>query len=103
MGTTMDKVPIIGHAKGLIHHAMGEHDRAGQALDTANGSVSMSLEYLRMAYNDIASPENMPNGNDGEHPEHPEVAASYTEQLAGALTPTEISRSTLRFIVTPDQ
>lgn len=95
---TMDKVPVVGHAKGWIHHAMGHHERAGQALDSANGSVSVAGEYLRMAYNDIVSEENQPLGSDGEHPE-----GSARVEGAGPLTPSEISQSTLRFVVTPEQ
>jgi len=93
--STVDKVPGIGHAKGWVHHACGDHERAGQALQSANQSVSLGVQSLKSAYQDISSPPRHLNG------QHPEGVASV--EAAGPLTPTEIRQSTLSFNVTPEQ
>lgn len=94
-GATANKAPVIGHLKGWIHHALGEHDKAGQALDSANRSVTVSFEFLRMAFQDIATPTHLPQGD------NPEAVPSV--ENAGPLTPSQIRQSTLRFIVTTEQ
>jgi hypothetical protein len=97
-GSTMDKVPLLGHAKGLVHHAVGDHHRGEQALDRANRSVTVSVEFFRMAFHDIATAESSQHVGDGELPEGlPNV------EVAGPLTPTQIRHSTHRFIVTNEQ
>lgn len=92
---SIDRVPVMGHAKGWLHHAMGEHDRAGQAIDSANRSVTAGVQFMRMAYHDITTPTTQNSG------EHPEGVAKM--EAAGPLTPDEIRQYTLRFDVTPEQ
>lgn len=96
----VDKVPLIGHAKGWVHHALGNHDRAGQALSRANRSVSAGSEFVKMAFQDIATPVHQLNAisETGEHP-----GGSASVENAGPLTPTELRESMFRFTVTREQ
>jgi hypothetical protein len=91
----MDKVPGVGHAKALVHHALGQHHRADEAMDAANRSTTEGVHSLRTAFRDITTP-----GRVGSHGESVDAASL---EPAGPLTPAEISQCTYRFRVQSDQ
>lgn len=93
---TMDKVPLVGHAKGWVHHALGEHERAGQSIQSANQSFGEGVKFMKMAYGDITNPSSSTSaGVYGEEP--------ASVEPAGPLTEAEIRQSTLSFMVEADQ
>eukprot|EP00747_Dinoflagellata_sp_TGD_P017922 gnl/TRDRNA2_/TRDRNA2_126152_c0_seq2.p1 gnl/TRDRNA2_/TRDRNA2_126152_c0~~gnl/TRDRNA2_/TRDRNA2_126152_c0_seq2.p1 ORF type:complete len:397 (+),score=54.56 gnl/TRDRNA2_/TRDRNA2_126152_c0_seq2:58-1248(+) len=56
--TTLDKVPGLGHTKGWMHHALGDHERGQEALAAANRSTEHGRSLVSSALTDMFEPCN---------------------------------------------
>jgi len=52
----MDKVPLLGHAKAVVHRAVGEHERAEQAMNEANRVTRKTTRQIGTALTDMLNP-----------------------------------------------
>jgi len=100
---SLDKVPGLGHAKALLHHSLGDHNRGNEALNNANLSAQRGSQLIGTALIDIfhgrsggaADPRAGGSANQFE------TGAHCT--AVGALSEAQINDSTLCFIVCEDQ
>lgn len=90
---SLDKVPLLGHAKGWVHHQIGDHERGAEATRAADQSTARTSILINAAVNDILqSPSS--SSADANSP-----ASAPAEPLS-----TEMLREhTVRFCVTEDQ
>lgn len=102
---SLDKVPLIGHAKALLHHRLGDQDRAEQAMEEANRSAERGRQLFGEALQDIFQ---------SRHPRSPGQGATSSPSSSsaglgpcatppGPLGDQEIREHTLCFRIAPEQ
>lgn len=92
-----DKVPLLGHAKALIHQAAGERERGEQAMNEANRVTAKTSGLIGSALADIFMP-----GSSSSQSEDP-WANERMITNAEPLTHPEIVQHTLCLNIAPEQ
>lgn len=54
--STTDRLPVLGHAKGLVYHAIGEHDRGDRSISTSTESTVVGASMVGAGLHDILEP-----------------------------------------------
>lgn len=94
----LDKVPAVGHAKGLVHHAMGDHGRGDEALSSASESFDRGAELVGTAVRDIFEQSRQEGGSSGSG--HVRSAPSRSHRVSAGLTQDELEQHTSRLSIT---
>jgi len=94
---SVDKVPILGHAKGWVHHALGDHQRGGEALTAANHSTERGRQALADGIGDIFR-----RGQAGSSSSSG-AGINASRDNAGPLTDRQIRENTLCFKISVEQ
>jgi len=93
---SLDKVPLLGHAKGWVHHQVGDHERGVEAMRAADRSTARTSLAINSAVSDILNTSSSSSGGPNPLP----VGACARADPVGGDTLREHS---CRFCVTEDQ
>lgn len=109
---TTDRLPVVGHAKGLVFHALGEHDRGNQSIYTSTESTVQGASLVGSGLLNIVDPStgssssssgrNVAQGEEmswaESHSQAPSAAAACGN---GPLDRDDINRLTVCMEITP--
>lgn len=92
---SVDKVPVLGHAKAWVHHALGDHQRGGEAMTAAQTSSERGLRALSDGLDDIFRRRRLGSSSSS--------GPDASRDAAGPLTDRQIRQNTLRFQISAEQ